>query len=120
MSRTFYDATGNRIAYTDDSDVHIYLFPGEPVAYLDGGSVYSYSGRHLGWFASGWIRDRNGNCVFFTEDAEGGPMKPMKKMTPTKAMKAMRPMKAMKEMRPIHPMDSSSWSELSGGQFFRD
>ena len=117
MKLTFYDSNGRPVAHTEDG-VHIYLFSGEPVAYLDNGSVYSFSGRHLGRFENGWIRDNNGQCVFFTENATGGPMRPMKMMRPMKSMKQMKPMKGMKEMRPMRPMDSLSWSELSGEQFF--
>lgn len=117
MNSTFYDSNGRPVAYTED-DVHIYLFSGEPVAYLDNGSVYSFSGRHLGRFENGCIRDNNGQCVFFTENATGGPMKPMEMMKPMKSMEQMKPMKGMKEMRPMRPMDSLSWSELSGEHFF--
>ncbi len=117
MNSTVYDSNGRPVAYTED-DVHIYLFSGEPVAYLDNGSVYSFSGRHLGRFENGCIRDNNGQCVFFTENATGGPMKPMEMMKPMKSMEQMKPMKGMKEMRPMRPMDSLSWSELSGEHFF--
>ena len=117
MELTFYDSKGRPIAYTEDG-TYIYLFSGEPVAYLDNESVYSVSGKHIGRFRNGWIRDNNGQCVFFSEDATGGPMKPMKMMKPMKSMKQMKPMKSMKEMRPMRPMDSLSWSELSGEQFF--
>lgn len=117
MELTFYESNGKPVAYTEDG-VHIYLFSGEPVAYLDEGSVYSFSGKHLGRFEKGWIRDNNGDCVFFTEVATGGPMKPMKIMKPIKSMKQMKQMKSMKEIRPMRPMDSLSWSELSGKQFF--
>ena len=55
----FYDHDGQPIAYTQDR-VHIYTFSGDPVAYLDGDSVYSFSGKHLGWFVDGWIRDNYG------------------------------------------------------------
>lgn len=60
-------------------------------------------------FENEWIRDNNGQCVFFTENDTGGAMKPIK---------MMRPMKSMKQMKPMRPMDSLSWSELSGEQFF--
>jgi hypothetical protein len=35
-----------------------------------------------------------------------------------KPMKRMKPMKGMKQMRPMKGMDQSSWSSLSGPQFF--
>ncbi len=114
---TYYDSSGKPIAYTEDN-THIYLFSGEPVAYIDNGSVYSFSGRHLGRFENGWIRDNDGRCVFFTEQATGGPMKPIKMMKPMKMMKQMKMMKMTKQMKPMKTVDFLLWSELSGQQFF--
>jgi hypothetical protein len=117
MDITFYDQDGTPVAYTGDRQ-HIYLYSGRPVAYLSDGSVYAYTGKHLGWFNKGWVRDHEGFCVFFTADARGGPMKPMKKMKPMKGIKGMKPMKGMKQMKPMRAMEHSSWSPLSGEQFF--
>lgn len=117
MSSTFYDSQGKPIAYTED-DIHIYLFSGKAVAYLDGSSVYAYNGKHLGRFEDGWIRDNQGHCVFFTQEVSGGPMKPIKKIKPMKRMKKMKPMKRMKKMKPMRPMNRRAWSDLSGEHFF--
>jgi len=111
MDIALYDRRGVPMAYSDDNE-HIYLFSGAPVAYVLQDSVHSYPGRHLGWFDDGWIRDNEGAYAFFTDDARGWPM------TPMKGMKAMRPMKGMRDMRPMRPMKSSSWSQLLGVQFF--
>ena len=108
MGITFYNKHGTPVAYVDDGK-HIFLFKGSAVGYIDNDSIFSYSGKHLGRYGNGWIRDNSGRCVFFTEDATGGPMKPMK---------SMKPMKGMKSMKPMRPMSSSGWSELSGEQFF--
>ncbi len=62
MEVDFYDESGELIAYTEGG-TYIYLFSGESVAYLDGDSVYSFSGKHLGWYIEGSIRDNNGNYV---------------------------------------------------------
>jgi len=117
MDITFCDSTGSPIAYSEDNE-HIYLYSGQPVAYLSDGSIFAYSGEHLGRFEKDWVRDNQGYCVFYTSDAKGGPMKPMKKMKPMKGMKKMKPMKGMKKTKPMKPMDKSSWSTLSGAQFF--
>lgn len=77
MEILFYNESGVSAAYTEDG-THIYLFSGEPVAYIDGNSIFSFSGKHLGWYIQGWIRDNNGDCVFFTKEATGGPVKPVK------------------------------------------
>jgi hypothetical protein len=113
----FYDHNGRPVAYTQDG-VHIYSFSGEPVAYLYGMSVYSFSGQHLGWFEDGWIRDNSGNCAFYTQHAQGGPVKPVKNVKPVKSVKSVKPVKSIKSIRPVKAVKSLSWSQLSGEQFF--
>ncbi len=114
---TLYDKDGQPIAYAED-DGSIYLFSGEPVAYLDGDSVWSYSGKHLGWFDSGLVRDESGHTAFFTENASGGPMKPLKALKPLKGLKALKPLKGLKELKPLRALNSLGWSGLSGEAFF--
>lgn len=118
IKMNFYDSNGKPIAYLSD-DKHIFLFSGEPAAYFSGDAVYGFNGKYLGWFKDGWIIALDGTRVFFTEDATGGPMKPMKQMKPMKSMKKMKPMKSMKKMRSMKSMTSSSWSLLSGTSFFK-
>lgn len=115
---TFYDSSGRAVAYSDDNE-NIYLFNGEPVAYLHNDLVYSYTGCQLGRFNRGWIRDKSGYCVFFTETAEGpGPLKPLKQLKPLKSIKRVRPVKSIRQIPSLKALDSLSWSTLSGEAFF--
>ena len=114
----FYDERGCPVAYTEDG-THIFTFGGRPVAYLDGESVYSFSGTHLGWFEDGWIRDNGGRCVFYTHDAQGGPVKPVEQVKPVKSVKSVSPVKSVGCVRPVKAVKSLSWSRLSGEQFFQ-
>lgn len=115
----FYDNHGGPTAYTEDG-VHIYLFTGEPVAYLDRDAVYGYNGRQFGWFDNGWIRDLNGECVFFSENARGsGPVKPVKHICPKKCIKHIKPIKCIKEIRRVRAVNHLGWSQLSGIAFFK-
>jgi len=118
MEIDFYDKSGEPIAYTDDG-MNIYTFPGKPVAYLDGNVVYSFCGKHLGWFENGWIRDTKGKCVFFTKGATDGPLKPVKKEKPAKHFKHEKPVKGVKHVKSVKEVKALSWSTLSGEQFFR-
>ena len=115
---TLYDKDGHPVAYAED-DGSIYLFSGEPVAYLDSDSVWAYSGKHLGWFDKGLARDNDGNIAFFTENASGGPIKPIKQIKPIKGIKGIKPIKGIKEIKPIRSINSLGWSGLSGEAFFR-
>ncbi|MBD8239493.1 4-fold beta flower protein [Pseudomonas fluorescens] len=117
MSQDFYDRSGTPIAYTEDG-VHVFTFSGQPVGYFHDESLYSYVGKHLGRIANGLIRDNRGQVVFFSSDAVGGPMKPMRQLTPLKGLKRLMPLKSMRQLPPMRPMLANSWSQLSGQQLF--
>lgn len=111
---TFYNTQGRAIAYLYEEE-YVYLYSGKPVAYAYGESLYSYSGKHLGTFTKdGWIRDNQGKCVFFTAEATGGPVKPVKSVKP---VKGVRPVKSVRSVRPARPVKSLSWSQLSSDSF---
>lgn len=113
----FYDQNGTPVAYTQDG-VHIYTFSGCPVAYFHGDSIFSFTGQHLGRFEDGWVRDNSGHCVFYTHDAQGGPVRPVKSIKPVKSVKSAKPVKSVKSVRPVKAVKSLSWSALSGEHFF--
>jgi hypothetical protein len=115
----FYDKSGRAVAYVAEDGETIYHWNGTPVAYLVGESVYAIRGRHLGWFDTGWIRDRGGAPVVFTPEAGGsGPMKPMLKMKPMRSMRKMQPMRGMRQMQPMRPIPKMSWPATSAAEFF--
>jgi hypothetical protein len=119
MQKTFYDKNGRPTAYSED-EIHIYLFNGEAVGYLDGDSVFSYSGTHLGSYEDNWIRDHSGNCVFFTDETSGGgPVRPARGVKPLKSVKSAKPVKGVKQVKSAKAGKSLSWSKLSGEPFFR-
>lgn len=116
---TFYDLYGKAIAYCEDNE-NIYLFNGQPVAYLHQDSVYSFNGNQFGWFEDEWVRDLNGKCVFFTEYTTGSvPVKPLKHAIPVKHVKHVKPNKNVRDVKKVKAMKSSNWSKLSGIQFFQ-
>ncbi len=113
----FFDFRGNPAAYCDDG-VHIYYFSGTPAGYIEGDSVFDYEGRHLGWYENGWVVGDEGKSVYFTEAAQGGLPRPLKRMPPLKNMKFAVRMKKMRMMKPLKPMRSAAWAEMSGRDFF--
>ena len=117
MTIDFYSKSGTPIAYSDEGE-NIYLFTGEPVAYISGDAVYAFSGEHIGWFEDGWIRDKSGGCVFFTQDAKGGPVKPVKQVKPVKGVKHVKLVKGVKHVKSVKAVKSLSWSPKSGREFF--
>ena len=105
---SLFDKNGDAVAYIAE-DMTIYLWEGDPVAYLYNKSskwhVYGFNGSHLGWYEDGIIYDHNGNAVGAQKDA----INMMTSMESMKSMKSMKPMKSMKEMAPMKPMFSNSW-----------
>ena len=94
------------------------MFDGKPVAYFHKNSIYTFQGSHIGRFEDGWIRDNDGYCVFFTPDAKGGPIKPVKRVKPVKSVKQVKPVKSVKQIAPVKKVNKLSWSSYSTSDFF--
>ena len=115
---TFYNSEGRAVAYTEDNE-HIYLFNGIPVGYFWGDLIYSFGGKQLGRFENGWIRDKKGLCVFFTENAQGsGPIRPVKHVRPVKGVKRIKPIKGIRQIASVKAANLMGWSSISGERFF--
>ncbi len=117
MSITFFNKRGTPIAYTEDN-CNIFLFGGEPVAYIYGNSVYHYNGKHLGFFKDGWIRDNRGFCVLFSRDARDGPKHYTKDIGPVKSKKQEIPRMAPRSSEKNMLLIIQEWSKLSFKDFF--
>ncbi|WP_371257945.1 4-fold beta flower protein [Pseudomonas sp. URMO17WK12:I4] len=117
MELTFYNRNGQPCCYCQDGE-HLYTFGGQPIAYIHEESIYSFPGRHLGWFVNGWIYDSSGHPLLFSEQATGGPGKPGRAGRPGKAGRAGRPGKGGRAGRPGRPGLSASWSSLTAEAFF--
>jgi hypothetical protein len=117
VTTTFYDRHGSAIAYSDD-DVHVFLFDGEPVAYLEDDAMYSYPGELMGWFEDGWLRDKDGRCVAFSEQAQGGPPHSVNERRPYPALKQALPLQQRRDPRALRPIHSNAWSALTATDFF--
>ena len=113
----FYDSRGRAVAYIAvDRDLTIYLWTGEPVAYLDDDSVYGFNGKHLGWFKSGVIYDNDGDMVAALADRFKEPVS----TPPPKSFKQFVPFKAFKEFKPFKPFFNLGWSDKPARIFFLD
>jgi len=117
VSIAFYDRNGAPVAYSDDG-VHVFLFSGEPVAYLEDDALYSYRGELMGWFEEGWLRDKDGRCVAFSEHAGAGPQRPVKEPWPHPSPKQAQPIPERRDPRSLRPIHSNAWSEQTADEFF--
>jgi len=120
MSIVLYDQQGTAIAYSEDGE-HIYTFAGKAVAYLEDGSLYAFSGVHLGRLENGLVRDNQGAVVFFTDTVTGTGLyivRPIRKIKPLKGTRQLLPSKRPAAAKPLRPNDMVIWSAKSGERFF--
>ncbi len=110
---TFYDYDGQAVSFLDDDGRSIYLHDGTPVAWLSDEGIYTYSGIHLGWFEHGWVFNGKGDRLLFTDDASGGPPRPLRQARPLRGPRHLRPIRSAREPRPSRPMLSLCWADKS-------
>ena len=103
---TLFDSEGQARAYIDanNKEMPIYLWSGEPVAYLktssnNGYSVYGFNGKHLGWFEDGQIIDHDGYVCGFIK----GAINKYTAYEPFKGYKQYLPYKSYTEYEPYKP-----------------
>lgn len=116
----FFDSRGQVVALKDNDRDVVILWDGTPVAILGERSVYGFDGRHLGWFVNGWIRDHDGACVYYTDDAEGGPARPSRKARPALGARKAIPSRQARQPVPSRRPNRRAWSTLAIGSAFFD
>jgi len=116
MNLHFYDQHGNPVAYTENSA--LYFYSGQPIAYIEGNAVYTFSGQHIGWYEHGWIADKQGCYILFSEQSTGGMMCPRTEMKPWKQMRQPLPLRDKPKMHGVKPIFSLIWSKLPPREFF--
>jgi hypothetical protein len=110
---SLFDGKGRAAAYIVTNDeLVIYLWLGEPVAYLVGDSgrdfhVYGFNGKHLGWFVDEIVRAEDGNVACALKGIISNAQ-----LEPLKGLKALKPLKSLKELAPLRPLFSRQWGEL--------
>lgn len=106
---TLFGPDGSATAYIDsDNQLTIYLWNGEPVAYLRQTEIYGFNGKHLGWFKDGIVWDRQGFGVGFIK----GAVAKMTKLEPLKSLKQLIPLRALPELPTLEPIHKDKWSQM--------
>jgi hypothetical protein len=106
------------IAQTPTDGPVVFLWSGQPVAYLaEGGSIYGFNGRHLGWWRRGTVYDHEGNVVAAVAGRFISPVP----VPPFKGFRQFLPFKAFRDFAPFEPFfNPTSWSKTSATAFFSD
>ena len=98
----FYDRAGRAAAYSQDGEI-IYDWNETPSAFIKDDKVYLYSGRIAGWLRNGWIFDLSGRAVMFSEDASGGPARPVRQARPVRGVRQVRPVRGVRQVAAARP-----------------
>ncbi len=97
---TLYDRRGIPTAYIAANDENtIYLWTGEPTAYLYEDHLYGFNGHHLGWFQDGILWDYEGIAVGFTRET----LTASPKDESSKAPRAAKPARQVRDVPPDQP-----------------
>lgn len=110
--KTLFDSEGDAVAYIAiDDELNIYLWKGEPVAYLkkDLGEIhiYGFNGDHLGWFEGGVAYNNKSRPVGFID----GAVSKITKLEPLKGLRKLTPLKSLERLAPIKPVFKKEFSD---------
>jgi hypothetical protein len=109
MTLIFFDKTGKAVLFTNTKN-DIFSFNGIPIGYIHNHSVYSYFGSHIAWFFDGWILNHNGEAMFFTKDAVGGPGRPAQQAILNKLTPQTTPNKRARATPPSRSPKRNTWA----------
>ncbi len=117
--QAIFDVSGVVRAWLDKE--YVYNLDGSKVlAFLDGDGVYNIHGEALGFFSTGFFRDKNGFVVGFLESARGGPRLPELKEAPLSPLGVMPPLTPLPSVAPSLSGPRNDWSGLEWRDFIRD
>jgi len=107
----FYDKRGKPVLFSPD-DQTIYKWNGMPYGFLVGNLVYNFAGEMIARFDHGWLRDKMGNAVCFTDDADpdSGPSLPSKDNPPVKGIPHVLPVRKVQVVPPPPVPSTMRWS----------
>ncbi len=115
---TFYNRYGEACCYTTNND-EIYSFRGTPLGYIYSNLIYNIEGDHLGFLEKGWIMDRSGCAVFFSDNCGNmGLVEPIKHVKPIAGVRHIFPVKHTRRVPGIKPVFKMRWSDESSNVFF--
>ena len=87
------------------------------IAHIQGGAVYTYTSRQLGYFDNGYFRDKVGDAVAFMGGCTGGPLPPIPPIPPIPAIPAIPPIAPIAPIASVPRVPSLSWSRLGWMEF---
>ena len=112
-----FDRKGHAVAHIQKQV--IFSIKGKALSFIRGNNIFSYSGKQIGTIDKGWVRDLQGNCVFYAKDHRGaGPIPPIPEIPPIPYIPEIPPIPPIPEIPHIRAIPSFNWSSLSTEGFF--
>jgi hypothetical protein len=84
---------------------------GRAIGFLNGSAVHAYgTGRHVGHFDDGFIRDRSGYAAAFISGASSGPTTPIPQIPPIPPVPHIAPIRPIPHTPGVPGIPHLSWS----------
>jgi len=112
-----HDKNGDTVAWLKDGA--IYDETGEHRLFIKNDRVFNNRGEYLGVFKNGFFRDKEGEIVAFTENAEELPILPTTQIGPAPTLSTMAPIPDPISFPEIMPSAINNWSDLSWEEFVK-
>jgi len=111
----FHDNQGNAILYYNSTANILYDYSGNCKFFyksdnLGDINIYNFSGKHLGWYINGTLRDHQGRIM---ASETNKLINVTYRMPPVKHLQKITPLKALEELGPIRPMWVDEFSSYS-------
>jgi hypothetical protein len=114
---TIHNKNGDTVAWLKDGAV--YDESGEHRLFIKNDRVFNSEGEYLGVFKNGFFRDKNGEIVAFTDNAENLPILPTTQIGPAPTLAAIAPIPDAISFPQIMPDPINNWSDLSWEEFVK-
>lgn len=105
-----YDRHGRAKAFLLDGK-RIITLRGAPLAFFQSGSIYDYTGRHLGWWEGQFVRGRDGGVGLWMRGASTGLLMPLPSLPPLAPLPQLEPLRPLPQLPPLKPLPRRAWSE---------
>jgi hypothetical protein len=89
---------------------------GRSIAWIRGADVYDYAGRHLGWWHTDHMRERDGAVSVWLRGARPGVMLPIPRIPPIPPIATIEPLRPLPQLPPLRPINRMGWSAFEFGR----
>lgn len=114
----FYSRNGKAKVIQKDHQLHN-IKNGKLIGIVHENGVFNIHSKHLGFYDNGWIRDKNGCAVMFTDNCSDlGPKPPIHENTVHIPNLDNTTVPSTPSKIPNQPLSSKGWSILDVESFF--